>query len=100
VFFLLFYNLHRHPSDPTVIPGLPARYQDHVRQAIFFAMSLAAGCYLIYVTNKFGYLAVMKQAPPVGCLWVWSVIELDLGLGVLSLACAAGFLWQGGYSLK
>ena len=42
----------------------------------------------------------MKRAPTLGCLWIWSVIELDLGLAVASLACAGAFLWRGGYSIK
>jgi len=45
-------------------------------------------------------MAVMKQAPPLGCLWVWSVIELDLLWAVLSLAGAGLFLWIKGYSIK
>ncbi|EON99144.1 hypothetical protein UCRPA7_5373 [Phaeoacremonium minimum UCRPA7] len=77
-----------------------AIYQNALRQAIFFVASIAAGCYLIHISNKYDYLAVMKQAPPLGCLWVWSVIELDLPFAVLSLACAALFLWQGGYDFK
>ncbi len=96
----MFYNLHRHPTDPTLLPGLPAKYQAPLRQIIFLAASVVAGCYLIHVTNKYGYLAVMKRAPPVGCLWVWSVIELDLPFALLSLACAAAFLWRGGYSIR
>ncbi|KAK0646991.1 hypothetical protein B0T16DRAFT_330947 [Cercophora newfieldiana] len=100
VFALLFYPLHPHSSNPTLVPGLPQRFQHGLRQAIFFATSVAAGCYLIYVTNSFGYLAVMKQAPPLGCLWVWSVIELDLPWAVLSLTGAGYFLWSRGYSIR
>lgn len=100
MFALLFYTLHAHASNPTLLPGLPARYQPILRQTIFFVTSICAGCYLIHITNTYGYLAVMKQAPPVGCLWIWAVIELNLPLAVLSLAAAAAFLWQGGYSIK
>ncbi|KAK0623823.1 hypothetical protein B0T14DRAFT_425565 [Immersiella caudata] len=100
VFALLFYPLHPHSSNPTILPGLPQRFQNGLRQAIFFATSAAAGCYLIHVTNEFGYMAVMKQAPPLGCLWVWSVIELELPWAVLSLAGAGYFLWSGGYSIR
>ncbi|KAK1832224.1 hypothetical protein QBC39DRAFT_390676 [Podospora conica] len=100
VFALLFYPLHPHASNPRILPGLPQRYQAAFRQAVFFATSLAAGCYLIHVTNNYGYLAVMKRAPPLGCLWVWSVIELDLPLAALSLAGAGVFVWAGGYSIK
>jgi hypothetical protein len=63
-------------------------------------MSVLAGCYVIHITNTFGYMAVMKQAPPVGCLWVWSVIELELPWAVLSLAGTGTFLWQNGYTIK
>jgi hypothetical protein len=100
VFGLLFYALHAHSSNPTLLPGLPARHQPILRQAIFFVASTCAGCYLIHISNKYGYLAVMKQAPPVGCLWIWAVVELDLPWAVLSLVGASAFFWQGGYSIK
>lgn len=96
----MFHTLHAHAPNQALLPGLPARLQPALRQAIFFAMSICAGCYLIHISNRFGYLAVMKQAPPVGCLWIWAVIELNLPLALLSLAGAAGFLWQGGYDIK
>lgn len=92
--------MHPHASNPRILPGLPQRFQSAFRQAVFFATSLAAGCHLIHVTNHHGYLAVMKRAPPLGCLWVWSVIELDLPLAALSLAGAGVFVWAGGYSIK
>ncbi|KAI0191558.1 hypothetical protein F4808DRAFT_463979 [Astrocystis sublimbata] len=100
VFFVVFYVLHPHASSPILLPGLPLRYQHYLRQVIFFSISTAAGCYLIDVSNNYGYLYIMKRAPPLGCLWVWSVIELDLAPAVLSLAIAGGFFYQGGYSIK
>ncbi|KAK4043835.1 hypothetical protein C8A01DRAFT_12620 [Parachaetomium inaequale] len=100
VFALLIYFLHPHAANPGLVPGLPPRYQSALRQAIFFTTSVFAGCYLIHITNSSGYMAVMKQAPPLGCLWVWSVIELDLLWAVLSLSGAGTFLWQKGYSIK
>ncbi|KAG8157074.1 hypothetical protein KVR01_013064 [Diaporthe batatas] len=99
-FTALVYALHPHAAATTVVPGLPLRLQDHARQAIFLAMGTAAGCYLIHITNKFGYIAVLKQAPPLGCLWVWSVIELRLALAVASLAASGAFFWQGGYTIS
>lgn len=62
-------------------------------------MGTIAGCYLIHITNKYSYIAVLKQAPPLGCLWVWSIIELNLGLAVASLAASGFFFWQGGYTV-
>ncbi|KAL2753000.1 hypothetical protein ACRALDRAFT_2112647 [Sodiomyces alcalophilus JCM 7366] len=99
VLLALFYVLHPHYSNPDLIPGLPRRFQDSTRQAIFFATSVGAGCYLIYLTNTYGYLAVLKRAPTLGCLWVWAVIELPLVPAVGSLAVCGLFLWQGGYSI-
>ncbi|KAI3550396.1 hypothetical protein CABS03_05573 [Colletotrichum abscissum] len=100
VLFFLFYNLHAFPSSPNLIPGLPARYQHAIRQAIFFVAGVWAGCHLIYITNKFSYLYIMKQAPTLGCVWIWSVLELDLPVAVASLAVAGAYLLQGGYSIK
>ncbi len=100
VFSLLIYVLHPHATSPRLIPGLPLQYQSFLRQAIFFTTSVYAGCYLIHITNTAGYMAVMKQAPALGCLWVWSVIELELPWAVLSLTGAGTFLWQKGYSIR
>ncbi|POS73984.1 hypothetical protein DHEL01_v207623 [Diaporthe helianthi] len=97
-FTALVYALHPHAAATTVIPGLPQRFQNHARQAIFVAIGTAAGCYLIHITNKYSYIAVLKQAPPLGCLWVWSIIELHLVLAVASLAASGLFFWQGGYT--
>ncbi|KAI0103876.1 hypothetical protein GGR51DRAFT_561530 [Nemania sp. FL0031] len=100
VFFAFFYVLHPHPSSPILLPGLPLRFQEPLRQAIFFVASTVSGCYLIDISNNYGYLYVMKRSPPLGCLWIWSVIELNITPAILSLAIAGGFFYQGGYSLK
>ncbi|KAI2636288.1 hypothetical protein GGS26DRAFT_487834 [Hypomontagnella submonticulosa] len=100
VFTFLIYVLHPHASSPSFVPGLPVKFQAPLRQAIFFVASICSGCYLIHISNRYGYLAVMKQSPPLGCIWVWSVIELDLLYAVLSLVCTFGFFWQGGYTIK
>lgn len=99
MFAALVHALHPHPANITFIPGVPQKYHYGLRQAIFLAMSLVSGCYLIYITNKYSYLAILKQSPPLGCLWIWSVIEMNLGLSVLSLAGAYFFFWHNGYKL-
>jgi hypothetical protein len=98
VFLVLCYTLHPHSSPSPLFPRLPPRYQAVLSQLLFFVASITSGCYLIYITNKHGYQAVMKRAPPVGCIWVWSVIELDLKWALASLTCCGMFLWWGGYS--
>lgn len=100
VFAPLFYVLHPHGPNPTLIPGLRAHWQQPLRQLVFFLTSVCAGCYLIYISNTYSYLAVMKQSPPVGCLWIWSVMELDLLPAVTSVACAGTYLRWNGYGYR
>ncbi|KAJ2902626.1 hypothetical protein MKZ38_000293 [Zalerion maritima] len=98
VFMFLVFILHNHPGNKFLF-GVPPRLQSPIRQAIFFATSTYCGCYLIYVTNREGYMRVMKQAPSLGCLWVWAVIEMNLGLAVVSLGIDALFMWWAGLGL-
>ncbi|KAE8444942.1 hypothetical protein EG329_014069 [Mollisiaceae sp. DMI_Dod_QoI] len=98
IILLLVYSFHPHPTPSPLLPTLPARIQPLAHQIFFFAGSLAAGCYLIYITNKHGYYAVMKQSPPLGCLWIWSVIELNVFWATGSLICCGLFLKFGGYN--
>lgn len=99
VFAALVHALHPHPANTTFIPGVPQKYHYGLRQAIFFVASLASGCYLIHISNKYTYLAVLKQSPPLGCLWIWSVVEMDLLLSIVSLAGSYIFFWYNGYRL-
>lgn len=100
VFLFLFYFLHAQDPNTVLVPGIPVRYQATLRQAVFFIMSVISGCYLIYISNTYGYLATMKQAPPLGCLWLWAVVEMDLLWGASSLLVALIFLRVGGYDIK
>lgn len=68
------------------------------RQILFLMIALGAGCYTIHAANRYGYYAVMKQTPPLGTLWIWSVIEMKLAFAVLSVVVDLGFLWWKGYS--
>lgn len=68
------------------------------RQIFFCVVAVGTGCYTIHVSNRYEYFAVMKQAPPLGTLWIWSVIELKLAFAALSVACNLAYLWYKGYS--
>jgi hypothetical protein len=70
-----------------------------LRDVSFFAGSIAAGCYLVYSANKHGYFYVMKSAPPVGTLWVWSVIEMSLPFAAISALPVLGYIWWNGFEL-
>lgn len=68
-----------------------------LRDLVFFVGSIVAGCYLVYSGNKHGYFHVMKAAPPVGTLWIWSVIEMSLPFAALSAISVFGYVWWNGF---
>lgn len=70
-----------------------------LRQCIFFVAAVAAGCYCVYMGNMFGYYAVMKQAPPVGVLWIWAVVEMQLPYAATSVAAVLGYTWWNKFGL-
>ena len=67
-------------------------------QVALLGVAVACGCSLVTITNTQGYYAVMKRAPPMGTLWVWSVIELRLPFAVGSLVGPVFWLWWKNYS--
>ena len=68
------------------------------RQVLFFVIAVGAGCYVVHAANRYGYYAVMKQTPPLGTLWIWSVVEMKLAFAAASVAADLAFLWYGNYS--
>ena len=87
------------PILVALVFALKSRVNALWAQLLFFVMSVAAGCYLIYSSNEEAYFAVMKRAPPLGTLWVWSVIEMRLEIAVGSLLAVCVYFWWGGYSI-
>ncbi|KAK5947660.1 hypothetical protein PMZ80_001814 [Knufia obscura] len=70
-----------------------------LKQLLLVAIANVAGCYLIYLTNDKGYMAVMKNAPSIGTLWVWSVIELGLVGALAGVAGPGAYAWYHGYGV-
>ncbi|WPH01989.1 Hypothetical protein R9X50_00484300 [Acrodontium crateriforme] len=68
-------------------------------QVLYLAIAAATGCYTIHVSNKYDYFAVMKQAPPLGTLWIWSVIEMRLPFAAASAVVNLVYLWWNEYSV-
>lgn len=71
----------------------------NVRQVFYLAMAVGAGCYVIHAANVYDYFAVMKQAPPLGTLWIWSVIEMKLTFAAASVLANIGYLWWKGFTM-
>ena len=81
---LLVAILHPRASHPAMQIG-------------FTAMAIAAGGYLVKISNEDPYMAVMKQAPELGTLWVWSVVECRWELALAGVLAVAGWGWTKGY---
>ena len=52
---------------------------------------------MVYSGNKHGYFYVMKSAPPIGTLWIWSVVEMSLPFAATSAAAVLGYIWWNGF---
>lgn len=61
-------------------------------------MAIAAGGHLVKISNEDPYMAVMKQAPELGTLWVWSVVESRWELALAGVLAVAGWGWARGYA--
>ncbi len=99
VILLLFYSFHPHASPSILLPPLPPRIQPLAHEFFFFVCAVVAGCYMIFISNTYDYYAVMKQAPPIGCLWIWSVVELSFPWAMGSLLACGAYLKYFGYSV-
>ncbi|SPO23288.1 uncharacterized protein UTRI_01966 [Ustilago trichophora] len=63
-------------------------------QGLLFIICSACGCALIYIVNKSPYDVVIQRVAPLGTLWIFSVVRLDLLPACISLAIVAVFVQQ------
>jgi hypothetical protein len=82
-----------------VMRSATARRVEVARQVFFLVLGVGAGCYTIHVGNVYDYYAVMKQAPPLGTLWVWSVIEMKLPFALVGVFANLAFMYWKGYGV-
>ncbi|GME43950.1 deacetylase-like protein [Neofusicoccum parvum] len=69
------------------------------RQLVFLVTAVVAGCYCVHIGNMYGYYAVMKRSPPLGTLWIWTVVEMRLVYAVVSVVAVLGYTWWNKYGL-
>lgn len=69
-----------------------------VRQALFWTLATGAGCWLIKAGNKDGYYAVMSRAPPLGTVWVWCVIEMELMFDLVHVGVVGAYTYVNGFT--
>ncbi|KAH8999293.1 hypothetical protein EDB92DRAFT_1833448 [Lactarius akahatsu] len=68
-------------------------------QAGFFILSVLSGTRMIYQVNYSNWLLNMQQCPPIGTIWVYTVLQLDLGPAALALSTVAVWVWWTGARL-
>ncbi|KAI9034856.1 uncharacterized protein KD926_005191 [Aspergillus affinis] len=70
------------------------------RTLIFLPIAVALGMKLVTITNEDPYYAVMKRAPAIGTIWVWSILEVPLGAALLgALVPMTWAVWWKGYGI-
>ncbi|KAE8374053.1 hypothetical protein BDV26DRAFT_300547 [Aspergillus bertholletiae] len=71
-----------------------------LRTTVFLPLAIYLGAKLMVMTNDEPYYAVMKRAPSIGTLWVWSILEIPVGAAVLgALGPLIWGVWWKGYGI-
>ncbi|KAK0495363.1 hypothetical protein EDD18DRAFT_1310085 [Armillaria luteobubalina] len=70
------------------------RYKEHRRLQIgLFLTSIGIGCRMIYLLSRGTLYVNIRQVPPLGTLWIYAIVQLELGPAVLNLAIVAMYVW-------
>jgi hypothetical protein len=70
------------------------------RTLFFLPLAIFLGAKLLAMTNNEPYYAIMKRAPSIGTLWVWSILEIPVGAAVLgALGPMIWGVWWKGYGI-
>ncbi|KII94779.1 hypothetical protein PLICRDRAFT_33590 [Plicaturopsis crispa FD-325 SS-3] len=76
------------------------RYKDRRRmQFLLSLISIASGMRLIYMINRSSWRDNMRQCPPLATMWVYTVVQLDLGPAFGSLSIVGAWVWWKGLKL-
>lgn len=93
-----FFPLSREKFTPSFLWKLV--FPPTLRTSIFLTLAILLGSKLISITNEDPYYAVMKRAPAIGTLWVWSILEIPLGAAIIGALGPLGWgVWWMGYGI-
>ncbi|KAJ1311061.1 hypothetical protein OPQ81_009565 [Rhizoctonia solani] len=70
-----------------------------IAQLMLFLTAVLAGPRMIWLVNKGSWLRVTRQAPPLGTIWVYTIIQLNLVPAVASLVIVFGLAKFMGWKL-
>ncbi|KAM6495961.1 hypothetical protein JOM56_008667 [Amanita muscaria] len=111
---LIHFQYGREPSlwdlADRMVTGIPIlsvfifytmRYKPHRRmQTFLFALAILAGCRMLFIVNHKPWLVNMRQCPPLATLWIYAIVQLELGPAVVSLIVVGAFVWWNGLRLS
>ncbi|KAH7887824.1 hypothetical protein F5I97DRAFT_1863089 [Phlebopus sp. FC_14] len=70
------------------------RHKDNIRtQIALFLLSLGVGPRMIWLVNRGSWLTNISQCPQFATIWLYTVIQLNLPLAILSLALIGVWTW-------
>jgi hypothetical protein len=96
----LVHLIHGHViSLPVASDILGKKSSGLLLQGFYLSVATVAGCQLVQITNDRGYYAVMKRAPGIGVIWVWSVMEMGLVGALLGVIGPGAWAWWYGYGI-
>ncbi|KAK7470741.1 hypothetical protein VKT23_002162 [Stygiomarasmius scandens] len=89
-----------------MVPGVPIlsafifytkRYKNHrAVQAFLLVISLLVGTRMVWLLARGSWVVNMRQVPPLGTVWVYTIIQLNLVLAVINLVSVYAFVrWKG-----
>lgn len=69
------------------------RYKNTIiLQGAMTLASIAAGSHMIYLINKAPWGTVIRQCPPLGVIWVYTVVQLQLTYACVALLAVFGYV--------
>ncbi|GHJ84014.1 hypothetical protein NliqN6_0416 [Naganishia liquefaciens] len=71
------------------------RYEKHwITNPLLMTTSILAGSRLVWLMNKANWRMVTEQAPPVGALWVFAIVQMPVGRAVITLLVVLLWGWH------
>ncbi|CAE6521923.1 unnamed protein product [Rhizoctonia solani] len=86
ILFILIHYTNKYKATP-------------IAQFMLFLTAILAGPRMIWLVNKGSWLRVTRQAPPLGTIWVYTIIQLNLVPAVASLVVVFGLAKFMGWKL-
>ncbi|CUA73876.1 hypothetical protein RSOLAG22IIIB_01397 [Rhizoctonia solani] len=86
ILFILIHYINKRKATP-------------MAQLLLFLTAISAGPRMIWLVNKGSWLRVTRQAPPLGTIWVYTIIQLNLVPAMASLVVVFGLAKFMGWKL-